>query len=591
MYKLLIEDDEGGKTAVSLIRDEITIGRKEGNTIRLTERNVSRRHGRILRENGQVFIEDVSARYGIKKNGKKIQGRAEIKEGDVVFIGDYRLTLQPEVPKKSGAKPKARAPGNADPRKETQITDLNELGAMTREDTQLMQALPAKLVVISSNFAGEEFPLHQKEIVIGSGDDCNIIIDHLSVSRKHAKIVREGHATYKIVDLNSKNGVKVSGDSYRATHLKRGDVVELGHVKFRFVEAGENYVFTPQSAPELVGAAPKGSSGKMIGGLVAGVLVALLIGGGLFILGRSSEEGGGADSGPNLAAVGDNSLSDLALGDLSEGDERIDGEIERAGQRIDEGQLQRAIGTLETLQSMALSAEQQEKVNELLATAQAELPFKRVYDGALEAMSADDYLVALDYVMELPSHSVFYSRMEEENAFEEIFAGVVQAGYEDIEAGNYEAARGKAEEVLTARDGYPKARQLLADANRREEEAAMVASRRDIERSRPAGSGARTQQAPARRPAAQPRVSAEEARELFTSAARKVAGGNPQGAVDDCTRAVRAGNTDCHRILGLAYAQLGNNAQACQHLERYLATGPSNPAAIESQMDRLGCGQ
>ncbi len=39
MVKLIIEDDEGKTTVVPLIRDEITIGRKEGNTIRLTERN------------------------------------------------------------------------------------------------------------------------------------------------------------------------------------------------------------------------------------------------------------------------------------------------------------------------------------------------------------------------------------------------------------------------------------------------------------------------------------------------------------------------------------------------------------------------
>jgi len=34
--KLIIEDDEGRKTVVPLVRDEITIGRQEGNTIRLT---------------------------------------------------------------------------------------------------------------------------------------------------------------------------------------------------------------------------------------------------------------------------------------------------------------------------------------------------------------------------------------------------------------------------------------------------------------------------------------------------------------------------------------------------------------------------
>ena len=37
--KLIIEDDEGRKTVVPFARDEISIGRLEGNTIRLTERN------------------------------------------------------------------------------------------------------------------------------------------------------------------------------------------------------------------------------------------------------------------------------------------------------------------------------------------------------------------------------------------------------------------------------------------------------------------------------------------------------------------------------------------------------------------------
>ena len=49
MFKLVIEDDEGNKTVVPVIRDEITIGRKDGNTIRLTERNVSRDHARTGR--------------------------------------------------------------------------------------------------------------------------------------------------------------------------------------------------------------------------------------------------------------------------------------------------------------------------------------------------------------------------------------------------------------------------------------------------------------------------------------------------------------------------------------------------------------
>src|SRR6266404_5282257 len=94
MYKLIIEDDEGKTTVVPLIRDEITIGRKEGNTIRLTERNVSRRHAKLFKSNGTVFIEDLTSYNGIKVNGDRIAGRAPVNEGDRIQIGDYQLALK-----------------------------------------------------------------------------------------------------------------------------------------------------------------------------------------------------------------------------------------------------------------------------------------------------------------------------------------------------------------------------------------------------------------------------------------------------------------------------------------------------------------
>src|SRR5437879_3842714 len=94
MFKLIIEDDEGKTTVVPLIRDEITIGRKEGNTIRLTERNVSRRHARLTKQNSSVFIEDLGSYNGIKVNGNKISGRIAVSEGDRIQIGDYLLALK-----------------------------------------------------------------------------------------------------------------------------------------------------------------------------------------------------------------------------------------------------------------------------------------------------------------------------------------------------------------------------------------------------------------------------------------------------------------------------------------------------------------
>src|SRR5437870_1621679 len=92
--KLIIEDDEGRKTVVPVVRDEITIGRQDGNTIRLTERNVSRRHARFYRENSALMLEDLNSYNGVRVNGEKINGPTKVKEGDLIEIGDYDLGIQ-----------------------------------------------------------------------------------------------------------------------------------------------------------------------------------------------------------------------------------------------------------------------------------------------------------------------------------------------------------------------------------------------------------------------------------------------------------------------------------------------------------------
>ena len=97
MLKLLIQDDEGRKTLVPFSRDEITIGREDGNTIRLTERNVSRRHARLFRHSAQIFIEDLKSHNGIHLNGRRVRGQAVVRQGDTIAIGDYDIVLEGNI--------------------------------------------------------------------------------------------------------------------------------------------------------------------------------------------------------------------------------------------------------------------------------------------------------------------------------------------------------------------------------------------------------------------------------------------------------------------------------------------------------------
>ena len=115
MYRLVIEDDEGRTTLVPLIRDEFSIGRREGNSIRLTQRNVSRRHARVFRENNGFFVEDLGSYNGVRLNGERIAGRRTLREGDIVQIGDYHLMIQRVVGQKpaNDVPTEAPAPVNA----------------------------------------------------------------------------------------------------------------------------------------------------------------------------------------------------------------------------------------------------------------------------------------------------------------------------------------------------------------------------------------------------------------------------------------------------------------------------------------------
>src|SRR5579872_7139545 len=76
----------------------MTIGRDDNNTIRLTERNVSRRHARLMRQNGSIFVEDLKSFTGVRVNGNKIAALTALGEGDQVQIGDYKIRVRSDRP-------------------------------------------------------------------------------------------------------------------------------------------------------------------------------------------------------------------------------------------------------------------------------------------------------------------------------------------------------------------------------------------------------------------------------------------------------------------------------------------------------------
>ena len=69
------------------IRSDLSIGRKEGNSIVMADQHVSGNHAQILVRNNGLFLEDLNSTNGTYLNGNKIRGRAKLSNKDEVRIG------------------------------------------------------------------------------------------------------------------------------------------------------------------------------------------------------------------------------------------------------------------------------------------------------------------------------------------------------------------------------------------------------------------------------------------------------------------------------------------------------------------------
>jgi pSer/pThr/pTyr-binding forkhead associated (FHA) protein len=242
MWKLSIEDDEGNVTSLPLHHDEYGIGRAEANSIRLTDRNISRKHAKLRRGPQGWLVADLQSYNGTYVNGVRVVSEQLLQPTDIIQLGDYRIELLDEVAAQPAAPGAPAAPSAPQP-----IPGHHR---------------PDRLVVVVGPTPGTEFPLDRAELqLIGRAEDANISINHSSVSRLHAEIVALGNGRYEVVDKGSANGIRINGVELKRGILEAGDALELGDVRLRFVGAGK--VFRSMVDPHLLGAGFDGSAASV----------------------------------------------------------------------------------------------------------------------------------------------------------------------------------------------------------------------------------------------------------------------------------------------------------------------------------------
>ncbi len=368
MYTLTIEDTNSQiADQFSFDHGSYVIGRLDECDIVLPSSSVSRKHARIFIENDRCFIEDMGSANGVIVDGQRVIQRRDLGTASQIRVGDFYLYLEF---KGSG--------------QDSRQSVLNTLFISNTADHH-------KLVRVNDSFSGEEFSLSEIENTIGRTDDNFILLSDQSISRQHAKIVRDGDE-YTLLDLGSSNGTRLNGKPVKsAKKLKPGDVVEFGDIEFVFTE-GDVSVDVSQYGSK------NGSRNNLafFGGMAALVLVGLALGGLLvFGLVRAKKQSDPPDS---MATAAPDSLEGRAQALIEDGQS----EMRRR-------QWNRAIASFDEVLALAPD---NERAQQLRQKARRELTANELLRKGEELSEQGRHHDAREVLLDIPDDTVASKRAE-----------------------------------------------------------------------------------------------------------------------------------------------------------------------------------
>jgi adenylate cyclase len=101
------------------------------------------------------------------------------------------------------------------------------------------------------------FVVEDRAVTLGRASECDLVLNHESVSRAHARFSRETDG-WRVEDLGSKNGIRVNTFRVEQERIRDGDRIDLGSARL-YVEIGPagqpadpaNVVFSERDEPSM----------------------------------------------------------------------------------------------------------------------------------------------------------------------------------------------------------------------------------------------------------------------------------------------------------------------------------------------------
>lgn len=200
MLKLHFKDNR--RPPVWVVEKLFSIGRAADNHLVIDEEDIDSVHAKVIQENTKYFLKDQNSSTGCFVNGQRVTQK-EILPGDIIKLGSTEIIVLD--PRSLPDKPK---------------------------DSYIA---PWRLVSDSSWLAGKHFILPpEHSMVIGRGNQCDIVIPGTHLSRRHTEISIEGNHL-RIKDLGSANGTFLNELRVDNATANNGDRLRLDVYTFRVV--------------------------------------------------------------------------------------------------------------------------------------------------------------------------------------------------------------------------------------------------------------------------------------------------------------------------------------------------------------------
>jgi hypothetical protein len=110
---------------------------------------------------------------------------------------------------------------------------VKEISQDILEDLKKIPRDRVGLVVIKGPGIGEKFFIDKQVLNIGRNTDSDILLDDITVSRKHA-VIEKTNDKFILADLGSLNGSYVNGEIVNSAELRNGDKIQIGKYMFMF---------------------------------------------------------------------------------------------------------------------------------------------------------------------------------------------------------------------------------------------------------------------------------------------------------------------------------------------------------------------